>query len=143
MHTDSAFKNLMLVKIYIHPYQHAQRQLIFFWVVSVSVSQLGLPVHFGYHSPYLALEKAQTDQTFYMQSLINQHQTMSEKLHQVHTQNYTQVSTYNRAETNTSDTNTHSSVLWHFLNDELQKPNSHNKATQSRRLATEACIIFT
>jgi hypothetical protein len=54
-----AFRNLILAKIYIHPYQYAQRQLIFFWAVSASVSQLVLPAHFGYHSPYLALEKEQ------------------------------------------------------------------------------------
>jgi hypothetical protein len=65
-----AFQNVILPKTYIRPYQDAQHQWIFFWAVSASESQLVLPVHFGYHSPYLALEKEQTHLVFYRQSLI-------------------------------------------------------------------------
>lgn len=47
----------MAGKIYAHPYQHAQHQLIFSWASSASVSQLVLLVHFECHSLYLALKK--------------------------------------------------------------------------------------
>jgi len=64
MHKYPAFMNLKQEKIYIRPYQRAQHQLTFSWASSVSVSQLVLLVHFGYHSLYLALKEKQTYKYF-------------------------------------------------------------------------------